>query len=128
CPFNVCGPNHAEEGPWQLSQLTPSFTSKSRPFSAGETARAWHARHFGAFSALPIPRIEAMRCDTGFCKTDQALACLSFTTQMLYSFCRMGVTFMGWMPPWHATALHEPGPRYFAICGLDSGFCADTPR
>jgi hypothetical protein len=31
----VCGPSHADAGPWQFSHETPSEISNARPFCSG---------------------------------------------------------------------------------------------
>src|SRR5438067_5006356 len=42
---------------------------------------------------------------------------------MLYSFGWTEVAAIGWMLPWQATALHEPGPRYLRTEGAEAA-CA----
>ena len=54
-----------------------------------------------------------MRVATGFVSTEYALACLSFTTHVLYSFCQTDVSERGATPPWQLGDAHEPGPVYF---------------
>jgi hypothetical protein len=38
---------------------------------------------------------------------------LSFTTQVLYSFCQTELSERACTPPWQLGELHEPGPVYF---------------
>ena len=61
----VCGPSHADAGPWQLSQVTPSFSSNVFARASAGTSSAWQARHFAACSDLPRPRMRPMRSPTG---------------------------------------------------------------
>src|SRR5579862_8859986 len=123
-PLVVCGPSQFDAGPWQDSQLTPSVESNVLARSASGTLRAWQARHFGAVSALADPsfsgpRIFAIRVATGFESTANACACLSLTTQVLYSFCCTEVVVRTCTPPWQLGEAHEPGPVYLggsAVC------------
>jgi hypothetical protein len=108
----VCGPSHADAGPWQLSQLTPSLMSNVRARCDAGTSIAWHARHFGAVFAAGNPRMRAMRTATGPLKTVYAFECLSCVTHVLYSFCQMRVCVIGRTLPWHAGALQPPAPTY----------------
>src|SRR4051812_5373968 len=112
CAFEVCGPSQFSAGPWQLSQLTPSLTSNSRPCSAGETFKEWQSRQRGALAALGKPNILAMCCETALFSTFWAFECLSCSTHVLYSFCSTLVSCRAATEPWQAVALHDPGPTY----------------
>ena len=51
----------AGTSPWQLSQLTPSFSSNVVARCSAGTSRAWQARHFADCSDFPMPRLRPMR-------------------------------------------------------------------
>ena len=53
-----------------------------------------------------------MRVATGLESTVYACACLSFTTQVLYSFCQTELSERGATPPWQLGEAQEPGPVY----------------
>src|SRR5580698_2704549 len=110
---SVCGPSQPDAGPWQLSQLTPSLTSNVRDRSSAGGFSVWHARHFAAVSALPSPKIPAMRSPTAPVSALYACACLSFTIHVLYSFCSTSLMFCGVIAPWQAVEAQDPGPVYF---------------
>src|SRR5579883_290098 len=57
--------------------------------------------------------ILAMRVPTGFVRFTNACACLSRTTQVLYSFCKTEVSLRSCTLPWQLGELQEPGPVYF---------------
>ena len=59
-----------------------------------------------------------MRVAVGLVRTEKARACLSLTTQVLYSFCWMPGDSLGCTPPWQAGEAQEPGPVYFgaSVC------------
>jgi hypothetical protein len=66
-----------------------------------------------------------MRVATGLVSTANACACLSLTTQVLYSFCCTEVSVRTCTPPWQLGEAHEPGPVYFG----NSAVCAsNTPE
>src|SRR4029077_7679537 len=120
CSRGVCGPSHAEAGPWQFSQLTPSEMANARPRCSGAVYSAWHARHLGDSSAFaPSFRIRAMRSPTSPVSAWYARLCLSFKIQVLYSVCRMRLSETGFTLPWQLVAAQEPGPMYF--CGSAMG-------
>jgi len=56
-----------------------------------------------------------MRVATGFESTANACACLSLTTQVLYSFCCTEVVVRTCTPPWQLGEAHEPGPVYLGV-------------
>jgi hypothetical protein len=124
----VCGPSQFDAGPWQDSQLTPSVRSKVRARSWAGTSSAWHARHFGAALALSIPRTFAIRIATGFESTVYACACLSFTTQVLYSFCHTDAVDRGCTPPWQLGDAHDPGPVYLGVSAAIAASAASPRR
>src|SRR6202035_4870075 len=113
--LSVCGPSHADDGPWQFSQDTPSAISKGRPRCVGVVYRAWQAKHFGASSALePSFKMRAMRSPMSPVSAWYALLCLSLTIHVEYSFCRMRLSATGLTLPWQLVAAQEPGPMYLA--------------
>ena len=57
--------------------------------------------------------ILAMRIPTGLVRFTNACACLSRTTQVLYSFCSTVVWSRACTPPWQLGELQDPGPVYF---------------
>src|SRR5579883_2371798 len=56
--------------------------------------------------------ILAMRVPTGFVRFTNACACLSRTTQVLYSFCKTEVSLRSCTLPWQLGELQEPGTEY----------------
>ncbi len=63
-----------------------------------------------------------MRLAVALVRTSAARACLSLTTQVLYSFCWTPPPGLTTTEPWQLGEAHDPGPVY---CGI-AGFCA-TP-
>src|SRR6185369_13523419 len=108
-------PSQLEAGPWQFSQLTPSLLSKVRARWATGTSSEWQARHLCSVSGCARPRIFPIRCPIGLVSTSYALVCLSFITQVLYSFCRTEVSLRGCTPPWQLGELQEPGPLNIGV-------------
>jgi hypothetical protein len=111
-PFSVCLPSQSDAGPWQDSQLTPSVRSKVRARCASGTASAWQARHRGSVSGCFSPANRAMRLAASPDRTANARECLSFTTQLEYSFCSTEVSSRTCTEPWQLGEAHEPGPVY----------------
>lgn len=110
----VCGPSHAEAGPWQDSQETPSEISNGRPRCSGVVFSAWQARHLGDCSAVELSfRMRAMRSPTSPVSTWYARLCLSCNIHVEYSFCKMRLPAIGLTLPWQLVAAQEPGPMYF---------------
>ena len=83
-------------------------------FGAGRESE-WQARHFGASSDFPMPRMRPMRSPTGLVSALYARECLSCTTQMLYSFWKMRVSARGLTLPWQLVAAQPPGPTYLPV-------------
>src|SRR6202030_1514 len=96
-----------------LSQDTPSEVSNVRPRCWGAVYNAWHARHFGASSALALSfRMRAMRSPTSPVSSGYARLCLSLRIHVEYSSCRMRLFATGFTLPWQLVAAQDPGPMY----------------
>jgi hypothetical protein len=121
----ACGPSHADAGPWQLSQLTPSEISNARPRCSGVVESVWHAKHFPDSSALvPSLRMRAILSPPSLVSAWYARLCLSFKIQVVYSVCRIRLSTTGLTLPWQLVAAQEPGPMYFCASLEDFEFCA----
>src|SRR5450755_1613664 len=76
--------------------------------------------------------IFAIRVPTGFVRLVNACACLSRTTQVLYSFWSTEVSSRACTLPWQLGELQDPGPVYFESSGASapsiSPLAATRPR
>src|ERR1700730_9062096 len=64
--------------------------------------------------------IFAIRVPIGFVRLVKACACLSRTTQVLYSFWSTEVSSRACTLPWQLGELQDPGPVYFEVSGASA--------